>query len=85
MKPSLAAILLVIVATPAFAAANTPSLSGNSWIAIAIVLGLVAVVVLFIRGALGVSKNDKSDDDDAGVGILEGIDDDDEDKKKKKR
>ncbi len=71
-------------ASQAAADAQAPTLSGNSWIAIAIVLGLVALVALFILGALGISKRDTSDEDEAGVGILEGIDEDDDRKKRKK-
>jgi membrane protein YdbS with pleckstrin-like domain len=69
----------------AAADAQVPTLSGNSWIAMGILLVLVAVVALFIRGALGISSRDKSDEDEAGVGVLEGIDEDDDERKKKRR
>lgn len=77
--------VLVLGAGPASADAQVPTLSGNSWVAIVIVLVLVGVVALFIRGALGISARDKSDEDEAGVGLLEGIDEDDDERKKKRR
>jgi hypothetical protein len=48
--------------------------------------GLLVVLVLWllIRGALSLSRRDGSDGDDAGVGVLEGIDEDDDDRKKKR-
>jgi hypothetical protein len=69
----------------AFAQAETPTISGNAWVAIAIIVGLVLVILLFIGGALGISRRDKSDEDEAGVGFLEGIDEDDEKPKKKRK
>ncbi len=64
-------------------AQNAPEvIDGNGWIAIAIIVGLVALVGLMISGAISVSSRDKPDGDGAGFGVLEGIDDDEEDKKK---
>jgi hypothetical protein len=57
---------------------------GNQWVAIGIGVGLVLFLIVLIWGALGISGRDKSDEDEAGVGLLEGIDEDD-DKPKKKR
>lgn len=57
-------------------------LDGNGWIAIAIILGLVVLVVLMISGIISISGRDKPDGDGAGFGVLEGIDDDEEDKKR---
>ena len=71
-------------ANAAFAQAQAPTISGNGWVAIAVIVGLVVLIGLFISGALSLSRRDKSDEDEAGVGILEGIDEDD-DKPKKKR
>jgi hypothetical protein len=59
------------------------TIDGNGWIAIAIILGLVALVIFMIRGALTVSGRDKPDDDGAGFGVLEGIDDDEDEGKKR--
>jgi hypothetical protein len=42
------------------------------------------LIGLFISGALSISGRDKSDEDEAGVGILEGIDEDDDKPKKRK-
>jgi hypothetical protein len=49
--------------------AQTPSISGDSWVAIAIVLGLVVLIFLFIGGALSISRRDKTQTDD-GIGII---------------
>lgn len=57
---------------------HTPSISGNSWVAIGLVVALVLLIFFFISGTLSISRRDKRDDDAAGVGILEGIDEDDE-------
>jgi ABC-type multidrug transport system permease subunit len=59
------------------AEAQTPSISGDSWVAIAIVAGLVVLIFLLISGALSLSKRDKSDAEDSGIGII-GADDDDD-------
>lgn len=50
-----------------------------------VVGGIVAAIViwLLIRGALNLSGKD-TENDDAGVGTLEGIDEDDEDGKKRR-
>ena len=74
-----------VSSSAAYAEAQTPTITGNAWVAIAIIVGLVAVIGLFISGALGISRRDKSDEDEAGVGILEGIDEDDEKPKKKRK
>lgn len=68
----------------AFAQAQAPTITGNGWAAIAIIAVLVVLIGLFISGALSISSRDKSDEDDAGVGILEGIDEDDDKPKKRK-
>ncbi len=77
-------LALSISAVSAFAGdawaqqAQTPSISGNSWIAIAIILGLVALIFFFIRNAIRVSEiDDTTPVEDEGVGILEGIEEDD--------
>ena len=61
----------------------TPSFTGDPIIAIGIIVLLVVLVWFFIRGALKISSRDKSDGDEAGVGILEGIDEDDEKRKRR--
>lgn len=77
-----AALVISAVFAPTSAAfaqaqAQTPSISGDSWVAIAIVVGLVVLIFLLISGVLGLSKRDKSDAEDTGVGII-GADDDDD-------
>lgn len=66
----------------AFAQAQTPSISGNSWVAIAIVVGLVVLIFLLISGAISLSKRDGDDADDAGIGIIGADDDDDRPRRK---
>ena len=80
-----ATMVSLLSATPALADLAPEPLTGNVWVAGGIVLVLVVIVVLFIRGALSISKGDKSDEDEAGVGVLEGIDEDDDSGKKKKK
>ena len=63
----------------------TPSFMGNPAIAIGILVVLIVIVWFLIRGSLSISARDKSDDDAAGVGVLEGIDDDDDDSKPRRR
>ena len=65
------------VAASAHAQGQAPSISGNSWVAIGLVVALVLLIFFFISGALSITRRDKPDDD-AGVGVLEGIDEDDE-------
>ena len=53
--------------------------------AIAIIAGLVLLILLFISGALRISKiDDTADADDEGVGVFEGIEEDDPKPKKRK-
>lgn len=68
----------------AHAQAETPSFFGDPAIAIGILVVLIVIVWLLIRGSLSISARDKSNDDDAGVGVLEGIDEDDEDRPKRR-
>lgn len=84
MKRILVIALFLATAVPALADIQQPSITGNSWVAIAIIIGLVALIALFISGVLNISKGEKSSDDGAGVGVLDGIDDDDDEEDKKK-
>lgn len=78
-----AAVAALAAATgAAHAQAETPSFMGDPVIAIGILVVLIVIVWLLIRGSLNISARDKSDEDGAGVGILEGIDED-EDKPKR--
>jgi hypothetical protein len=61
----------------------TPSFMGDPVIAIGILVVLIVLVWLLISGALSISSRDKSDEDDAGVGVLEGIDEDDDKPKRR--
>jgi hypothetical protein len=72
-------ILAIGASEAAAQVAQTPSISGNSWIAIAILLGFVLLIGLMISGSLSVSKiDDTPPDADQGVGVFEGIEEDDE-------
>jgi len=53
-----AAPLAVYAATVSVASAqgSAPEITGNGWIAIAVIVGLVAFVVILISGALNVSR-----------------------------
>lgn len=63
-----------------------PPASPESQPLLLVAAGVLVVIVLWllIRGALSLSQRDGSDGDDAGVGVLEGIDEDDDDRKKKR-
>ncbi|MEQ1753750.1 MAG: hypothetical protein ABL973_06425 [Micropepsaceae bacterium] len=76
---SFASLGLMIPMVASAADAGPPVVSGDL---ILFGAALIAVVILWfiIRGALSVSKGDKQDDDAAGVGVLEGIDEDDKNK-----
>lgn len=79
-----AALMALAAATgAAHAQAQTPSFMGDPVIAIGILVVLIVIVWFLIRGSLNISARDKADDD-AGVGVLEGIDEDDEDKPKRR-
>jgi hypothetical protein len=71
------AVFLASVGSGAAAQAQTPTLTGNSWIALAIIVGLVVLIALFIGGVLRISQiDDTSDEEDEGVGVFEGIEED---------
>jgi len=72
----LAIFAVLAAAGTAFAQAQSPSISGDTWVAIAIVAGLVVLIFLFIGGALSLSKRDKEESDD-GIAII-GPDEDDD-------
>ncbi len=79
-----ASLVALAAATGAAQAdAGVPAFMGDPVIAIGIIVVLVAIIWLIIRGVLGIAARDKSDEDDAGVGILEGIDEDDDKPKRR--
>ena len=80
----IAGVMAAASAGVAHAAAGA-EIEGNRWIAIAIVAGLVVLIGLLISGVLKISGRDSGDDDSAGFGVLEEIDEDDDDRPKKKR
>jgi hypothetical protein len=73
----------VAVAGVARADASPLSFMGDPVIAIGVIVVLVLLLWLFIRGVLSIAGRDKSDEDDAGVGVLEGIDEDDDKPKRR--
>jgi hypothetical protein len=78
-----AATVLAAASSAAQAQSETPSFMGDPVIAIGILVVLIVIVWLLIRGTLGIAARDKSAEDDAGVGILEGIDEDDDKPKRR--
>ena len=83
MRLGASAITLMGATSATRADAATPSFMGDPVIAIGIIVVLIALVWLLIRGVLSISSRDKSDEDDAGVGVLEGIDEDDDKPKRR--
>ena len=62
-----AAVTAVAAAAGAgHAQAETPTFMGDPLIAIGILVVLILIVWFLIRGSLGISARDKSDEDDAG-------------------
>ena len=55
---SLAATIGFLAPTYAFAVAQTPSISGNAWAAIGILVGLIALIFLTVVVALGLFRRD---------------------------
>jgi hypothetical protein len=78
-----AATALAAATGAAHAQAQTPSFMGDPLIAIGILVVLIVIVFFLIRGSLGIAARDKSDEDGAGIGILEGIDEDDDKPKRR--
>lgn len=78
-----ASALALAAATEVARADAAPGFMGDPVIAIGIIVVLVVLVWFIIRGALGIASRDKSEEDDAGVGILEGIDEDDDKPKRR--
>ena len=78
--PLAAVPLLFTLAPAAYADASVPSVSGDVLLGVG---ALIAAVILWfvIRAALNMSGNSGDDEDKAGVGILDGIDEDDDKKK----
>ncbi len=75
-----------VLMTGAAQAAERPlSFSGNAWVAIAIILGLVVLIALMIAGVIGVSSRGETANDDGGTGLPFFGDDDEEDRPKRKR
>jgi uncharacterized membrane protein len=80
------AVMAMAFSTAAHAQGAQPGISGDGWIAIAIILGLVVLIILLIRGSISITR-DEPDDDSAGFGVLEGIEEDeaDEERRRKKK
>jgi len=74
----IAALALVGAMTPALAqeTAQDPSISGNVWVAVAIIAVLVGVIWLLVAGSFGLEKRDaklgRRDDDhgEGGIGMF---------------
>jgi hypothetical protein len=80
LRTGAAAATALLISSAAYAAAQEPSISGDRWVALAIIGGLVRVVLLFVFASVGVARRDaaaqrgrKSDDD--GLPIFGGDDD----------
>ncbi len=80
LRTGAAAATTLLTSSAAFAAAQEPLISGDRWVAFAIIGGLVIAVLLFVFASVGVARRDataqrgsKSDDD--GLPIFGGDDD----------
>jgi hypothetical protein len=81
---AVAATALAATVGAAFAQAQTPTITGNSWVAIGIIVALILLILFFIRASLRISEvDDTSDAEDEGVGVFEGIEEDDQKKRRK--
>jgi hypothetical protein len=72
----LSVLLAASIPAPALAAAQTPSITGNAWIAIALLLGLIALIVLTVVVSVGLQRRDRARGvrDDSGFGLFGGDD-----------
>jgi len=55
---ALISALLTLLAEPAFATSHTPSISGNGWIAMALLIGFIAMIVMVVFGSLHLEERD---------------------------
>ncbi len=54
------ATTFLLTVSPASAAAKTPTISGNGWVAIFMLIGFVAIIYFVIMGALSIESRDAS-------------------------
>lgn len=54
---SVAAVLLAS-STPAAALARTPSISGNGWVALGLIVAFIGLIVMVVMGALHLERRD---------------------------
>ena len=75
---ALAAAVFTLISTPAFAIAQPPSITGNSWIAIGILGALIGLIILTVVASVGLQRRDERSGraDDSGFSLF-GRDDDD--------
>ena len=73
-----AAVVTALSATPALAVAQTPSISGNAWVALALLAALIAMIVLTVVVSIGLQRRDArlGRGDDSGFSLFGGDDDD---------
>ena len=64
--------------------AQSLSFSGNAWVAIGIIVGLVALLAALISGVIGVSSRGETADDDGGALPIFETDDDERPKKRRR-
>jgi hypothetical protein len=78
-----AAATFFLTSTAALAEARTPTISGNGWVALMIIIGAIAIIYFFIMGALGLESRDarmgRRKQDDGWFGIFPSSDPDEED------
>ncbi len=77
-----ASCLLLAEVAFAQAQAQAPSATANSFVAIAIIAGLVLVIFFLISGALRLSG---AEHDDEGSGLIEDIDEEEERERRRRR
>lgn len=53
-----AAVVAFFEPTIAGAVAQTPSISGNAWVAMALLIGFIGLIVLVVYGSLHIEKRD---------------------------
>jgi hypothetical protein len=72
----LSVLLAALIPSPALAAAHTPSITGNAWVAIALLLGLIGLIVLTVVVSVGLQRRDRARGtrDDSGFGLFGGDD-----------
>jgi len=80
-----AASLALAAAAEAQERAQSLTFSGNAWVAIGIIVGLIFLIILMIAGVIGVSARGETASDDGGALPIFETDEEEEQQRKRRR